>query len=555
METLNGEWIMKGCDERDPAILRTPADALALIQTIGFLPLFSNCIPGFSLEEHVPAERWWTGNPQTDPWEWRAILSRDDRVAYGKFFHSAAGFISKDFFPIFANYRRNGYDFDALYEDGLAPHRCKKIMDALELDEDAVGRALLSTDLKNAAGFGKDREKNFPGILTQLQMQTYLILADFRQKQNKQGTPFGWHLAVVETPETKWGRAFVTSDYSRAPAASWKTIVSRVREHFPEAGERDIETLLGIRYPQASAPPTQEQKPAKAARRKTIRPHELPWPESLITEIGLSEVFPETQAYTPLSPDQMEGVAFALSQLKDREQTILRLRYEEHWKTRDIADSFGLSTARIQQICTLAFRKLRHPTRLRYLRFGKQGALTHEHQQTAAIRAETDREKKLSMLREIKINACGFSAQLYYWLVRCEIQDLGELARRMEQDPLQFMNNRYGEEHSLYELIERMEQYGVDCEQAREAYGFSARKRPEHIAELQLSVRVYNVLLRGGLTQISDIDRVIQTNPHRILKLNGLGAKSREELFWKLERIGIDCSPLKQALEEQERRW
>jgi hypothetical protein len=48
------------------------------------------------------------------------ILARDSGIAYGKFFNKDAGFVSKSFFPTFANYRRNGYDFDALFEDELA---------------------------------------------------------------------------------------------------------------------------------------------------------------------------------------------------------------------------------------------------------------------------------------------------------------------------------------------------------------------------------------------------------------------------------------------------
>lgn len=50
METVNGEFIMMGCDPSDPSALRSPADAISFIHTIGFLPLFSNTIPGFSIE-------------------------------------------------------------------------------------------------------------------------------------------------------------------------------------------------------------------------------------------------------------------------------------------------------------------------------------------------------------------------------------------------------------------------------------------------------------------------------------------------------------------------
>ena len=248
METVNGEWIMLGCDRDDPTILKNAEAAVSLVHKIGFLPLFSNSISGFSVEEHVPADGWWSGDEVTDPWKWRMILARRPDIAYGKFFGRSAGFISRDFFPMFANYRRNGYDFDSLYEDGKASRRAKKIMDVLEPDEEARGRSLMSFEIKALAGFGKaGGEKNFDGVLTELQMQTYLLLSDFRQKKNKKGESYGWHIAVVETPETKWGRSFVTSEYSDDPEASWQKIQAQVRMHFPEAEEKGIQKVLGIR--------------------------------------------------------------------------------------------------------------------------------------------------------------------------------------------------------------------------------------------------------------------------------------------------------------------
>ena len=247
MEYINGEFIMFGCEEKDA--LHTISDCASFIREVGFIPLFSNSIPGFSIEEHTAVSQWWTGDPETDPWVWRQILSSDPAVAYGKLFGRNAGFVSKDFFPAFANYRRNGYDFDALFEDGLASYRARKIMDVFGLDEESAGRQIMSSELKVLAGFGRDGgEKNFEGVITDLQMQTYLIMGDFRQKTNKKGVAYGWHIAVMETPETKWGRAYVTSGYKDDPAKSWEKINERMKQCFPEAADAQINKLLGIRY-------------------------------------------------------------------------------------------------------------------------------------------------------------------------------------------------------------------------------------------------------------------------------------------------------------------
>lgn len=78
------------------------------------------------MRDHVCPQCWWTGDPQQDPWIWRELIARSGQVAYGKFFNNKAGFISRKWFPVFANYRRDGYDFDALYDDELASKRRKE---------------------------------------------------------------------------------------------------------------------------------------------------------------------------------------------------------------------------------------------------------------------------------------------------------------------------------------------------------------------------------------------------------------------------------------------
>ena len=185
----NGFFIMNGTKRGDKFRVRTADELIGLVNEVGFLPLFSNKIKGFSVEEHVPAGSWWTGDVNTDPWEWRETISRGKQVAYGKFFGKKAGYISREWLPYFVNYRRDGYDFDARYQDGLANRRQKLIMD-FYMGDDANGEIvwkkeeILSTELKKLAGFGKGGEKNYPGIVTDLQMMLYLVITDFRRRVN-----------------------------------------------------------------------------------------------------------------------------------------------------------------------------------------------------------------------------------------------------------------------------------------------------------------------------------------------------------------------------------
>lgn len=242
MGNESGSWIMYGVDADDPECLHTVDEAIEYIEEVGFLPLFKNEIPGFSLEERTVPEFWWSSDLERDPWEWRAIIARRGQIAYGKFFNKKAGFISLKWLPYFANLRRDGYDFDALWEDGKASRREKKIMDLfLEENEDAE---LFSYEMKQKAGFGKGGEKNFEGVLTQLQMSQYLCVRDFRQKKNKKGEAYGWSIAVYATPEHLFGYRTVTSAYQEEPSESKQRIIDHMAEIYPVATQKQIQKVL-----------------------------------------------------------------------------------------------------------------------------------------------------------------------------------------------------------------------------------------------------------------------------------------------------------------------
>lgn len=244
MPNESGEWIMRGMDLDDPQCIRTPEALMSYIDEVGFLPLFANEIRGFSVEEHVYPGFWWTQDPAKDPWIWREIIARTGSIAYGKFFGRKAGFVSGGWFPCFANYRRNGYDFDARYEDELASFRCKKIMDLFESN-----RELYSSEVKQMAGFGKGGEKNFDGVITELQMQGYVVTRDFRRRRRKKdGQEYGWPIAVYTTPELLWGYDVISAAYTEKPEKSLERMVEKVLKEFPEGEEGKIRKMFMSRY-------------------------------------------------------------------------------------------------------------------------------------------------------------------------------------------------------------------------------------------------------------------------------------------------------------------
>ncbi len=256
-------------------------------------------------------------------------------VAYGKFFDGRAGFLSKKWLPVFANYRRDGYDFDARWDDELATWRQKKIMD-LFLEENADAERF-SFEVKEKAGFGKGGEKNFEGTLTSLEMETYLVCSDFRQRKNKKGEAYGWHIAVLATPEHLFGRELVTSCYAEDPQDSLRKIVERVRELVPGAEEGSILKLV-------AAPED--------------RPHggrNFPFPQNLFHAIS-KETPPD--AWTK---DQIAGLYVALGQLVPKQQRVLWEKYLDGKSNAQIGTELSRTAGTVSTYHRKAMVRLRDP--------------------------------------------------------------------------------------------------------------------------------------------------------------------------------------------------
>ena len=106
-------------------------------------------------------------------------------------------------------------------------------------------RQILSSNLKKQAGFGKNGEKNYPGIITGLQMQTYLVITGFRRRANKRGAAYGMPVSVLQPPEAVWGYEVITSAYNEEPEVSWQRIYDYMEELYPGHSDKEIFKVIG----------------------------------------------------------------------------------------------------------------------------------------------------------------------------------------------------------------------------------------------------------------------------------------------------------------------
>lgn len=217
-------------------VINKKSDLIEAINEYGFLPFFENSIEGFSIEEHVTADCWWHSDTgEWRAWEWKGPVIRDTGCAYGKFFEKKACYVSPEWFYDLANYRRDGYDFDARYDDGLAPLRDKQLYDLVEQNA-----PIISKELKRIGDYRKGGNKGFDTIITRLQAQCYVVISDFVYMKDKHGKPYGWGVAEYSTPEAFMGSDFVENVYRRSPEESYERILEHFSRLFPN---KDITAL------------------------------------------------------------------------------------------------------------------------------------------------------------------------------------------------------------------------------------------------------------------------------------------------------------------------
>ncbi len=212
-------------------VISTKEQLAELVDRIGFLPFFSSGIPGFSLRDHVDPSVWFVDDVE-GPWEWKGEVG-----VYGKLFRGKAVFMSPEWYAILACYRRDGYDHEGMYEDGLLPHSALDIMALLEHE------SIISTDLRIRTGL-TDKAAGFDKVMNLLQMKCFVLPTSFEYTFDTKGRRYGWGLARYTASDKKYGKLIEDAESRLSPAEAKEMLVSRVLEICPGTDRRTAERLI-----------------------------------------------------------------------------------------------------------------------------------------------------------------------------------------------------------------------------------------------------------------------------------------------------------------------
>lgn len=182
--------------------------------------------------------KWHTGNPETDPWEWRMrVLEERDDIAYAKLFFNTSGFITKEWYPHFYAVRRNGETFEEAYENGTISQMAKRIYEIIS------GGEVAFHEIKQLGSFCKEDNARFERAIVELQMRMFITMCGRAAKRNKYGEAYGWSSTVFTTVETFWEKRGMT-----LPDLDSKESFEKIRKQIlklnPEAPQKKIEKFI-----------------------------------------------------------------------------------------------------------------------------------------------------------------------------------------------------------------------------------------------------------------------------------------------------------------------
>lgn len=214
----------------------TAAQLMEYIQQIGFLPLLDSGINGYSAEDIVAEDCRYIllpdGGWDWSLWKWKGPIVTEGNCVYGKFFAGKAGFISKQWWGDFCNYRRSTHPVP---QEGT-------IEDAILMTLREHG-SLITRELRAACGFtGPKMRSRFDNYVTRLQMGCHIVTEDFVYPRDKRNREYGWGWSLLTTPERLYGNMACHADYS--PEESFERLFAHFKNILPAATEQQILKLI-----------------------------------------------------------------------------------------------------------------------------------------------------------------------------------------------------------------------------------------------------------------------------------------------------------------------
>lgn len=156
--------------------------------------------------------------------------------------------------------------------------------------------------------------------------------------------------------------------------------------------------------------------------------NKLPWPENLLRLLFMDEEYDKWKAQIP--PDFDESFKYILEEtLTERETYILYSFFRDRIHMQIIGQRYGIQAERVRQIKDKAIRRIRHPSRMKYLSLGLA--------EVERLQREPPEEKPAE---KCTIDELDLDVRAFNCVLRAGVRTIEDLTRLSRSDLLKVRN-------------------------------------------------------------------------------------------------------------------
>lgn len=237
-------------------MITSPDELIALANEWGTLPFFAGEIEGFSVEENIAPDCWFSDDPEkgNGAWDWKADCIIQGDLAYGKFYKGKACFVSMRFFPDLVNVRKANEKLTEVEKNILGVLKEHHTLTTAELKKLCGYQRARRTAKKNPIEVltekqnkvirprGKRGTESFETAITHLQMNGEVLISDFTYRYNREGQNTGFGMAHYCTPDDFFGSERMAVD--RGFLESSLLIYKHLTKVLPQATPEQIDAII-----------------------------------------------------------------------------------------------------------------------------------------------------------------------------------------------------------------------------------------------------------------------------------------------------------------------
>lgn len=196
-------------------MLHTYSEFLAFVDASGLMAFAGKFLEGLpKLDQLTAPSQWHTGDPETDPWQWKDRAATEKRLAFGCVLGGHKGFISLGLYPLFHTACRPAEPMEKRYYDGYVP---KTAYDVYKLFQD--GSVLDTSDIRRSMNVSKkDGASAVDTAITRLQSEFYITVCGNRRKVSFEGVEYGWPANTYCRVEDWAGDRLIDTETTRGEA-------------------------------------------------------------------------------------------------------------------------------------------------------------------------------------------------------------------------------------------------------------------------------------------------------------------------------------------------